>query len=590
MSESGSVDARNRTIEQWFSLIREGSLRLPRFQRHEAWDRGTVVSLLETVVRGLPAGAALVLNVGDPEPFISRHLVTAPNVDGRVTEHLLDGQQRLTALWRALHETYEDLTVFVSWQPDPDHGGAEMPVVTSQPRWSRGGTRYPVWCDEPKSVMERSLVPLTLLAPDAHTKASDWLKLACADLAEAFTWTEKLSAMRQRIASYNIPYLYLPQTTPRDVALDVFIKMNTSNVRLTAFDIVVAQVEAAAGTSLHELLDGIRLAVPETESYGDLGTLLLDIACLHSGRPASKANYLRLDYDALPAQWQELIPSLQAMVQLLEAENVFDEARLPSTAVLAVLSALVKELPASGDALGNARVLLRYYMWRAFLTRRYESSTGSRAFQDYIALRDALRTGLALEDVAAPIFDESAYPIPNEDQLLTVRWPKTRDILARGILALALREGGRDIADDATATRASVAKREYHHIFPDSILVQRAKLEESQSFRALNCALVTWQTNRQVSNRSPLEYLSDRVKRAQLGEAEVAARLASHLVPWEPLVGSGPYKDDSDPAGIRADYERFLVARAAVVAAKAAQRCGANLVGTALRVGTDLAD
>ncbi len=57
-------------------MVRDGSLRLPRFQRHEAWDRGTVVSLIETVLRGLPAGAALVLNVGDPQPFVSRHLVT----------------------------------------------------------------------------------------------------------------------------------------------------------------------------------------------------------------------------------------------------------------------------------------------------------------------------------------------------------------------------------------------------------------------------------------------------------------------------------------------------------------------------------
>lgn len=284
-------------------MVRDGSLRLPRFQRHEAWDRGTVVSLLETVVRGLPAGAALVLNVGEPQPFVSRHLVTAPEVDGRVTEHLLDGQQRLTALWRSLYETYDDLTVFVSWQPDPDHGDAETPVVISQPRWWRKKTRYPVWCDDSKAVLSRGLIPLALLAPDAHTKASDWLKTACDDLSEAFTWAEKLSALRQRIASYNIPYLYLPQSTPKDVALDVFIKMNTSNVRLTSFDIVVAQVEAAAGSSLHDLLDAIHAEVPTSDAYGDLGTLLLDVACLHAGRPASKANYLRLDYDALPEQW-----------------------------------------------------------------------------------------------------------------------------------------------------------------------------------------------------------------------------------------------------------------------------------------------
>ena len=584
----GSVQAQNRTSEDWFQLVRAGTLRLPRFQRHEAWDRSTVVSLLETVLRGLPAGAALVLNVGEPEPFISRHLVTAPQVDGRVTEHLLDGQQRLTALWRSLYGTYDDLTLFVTWQPDPDHEGAETVEVVSQPRWTRNSKRYPVWCDDPKDVLGRGYVPVTLLAPDAHARASDWLQAACGDATEVVKWINKLAALRQRVAAYNLPYLYLPQSTPKDVALDVFVKMNTSNIRLTPFDIVVAQVEAAAGASMHEILDGIGSEVPCAGAYGDLGTLLLDIACLHAGRTTSKANYLRLDYERLPEQWRQTVGSLRFMVSLLEAEGIYDEARLPSSPVLAVVAALAKEVPAAGDAHGNARAVLRYYVWRAFLTRRYESTTGTRSYQDYIALRDALRSGASLAEVRAPIFDEAAFPLPTVEQLLSARWPKTRDILARGILALSLREGGRDIADDTPLTRDSVMKREYHHLFPDSTLVKRAKYEENESFRALNCALITWQTNRTVSNLSPLKYLKDRVDAAQLGESEIAARLESHLVPWDAIKNSGPYLDGSDPQLIRNDYESFLRARATLVAAKAAERAGTGKVGGgAVAAGVD---
>lgn len=575
----GSVQAQNRTIEDWFQMVRTGVLRLPRFQRHEAWDRSTVVSLLETVLRGLPAGAALVLNVGEPEPFISRHLVTAPPVDGRVTEHLLDGQQRLTALWRSLYGTYDDLTLFVTWQPDPDHEDVETVEVLSQPRWTRRGKRYPVWCDDPEDVFQRGYVPVTLLGPDAHARASDWLQAACGDAIEVVKWINKLAALRQRVAAYNIPYLYLPQSTPKDVALDVFVKMNTSNIRLTPFDIVVAQVEAAAGASMHEILEGIGSEVPSAGAYGDLGTLLLDVACLHAGRTASKANYLRLDYARLPEQWKQTVEPLRFMVSLLEGEGIYDEARLPSSPVLAVVAALAKEVPAAGDTRGNARTLLRYYLWRAFLTRRYESTTGTRSFQDYVALRDALRSGASLADVKAPIFDEAAYPLPALELLLSTRWPKTRDILARGVLALSLREGGRDIADDTPVTRDSVINREYHHLFPDSTLVKRAKYEEDESFRALNCALITWQTNRTVSNLSPLQYLKDRVDAAQLGEAEIAARLESHLVPWGAIKNSGPYPDGCDPQLIRDDYESFLRARATLVAAKAAERAGAGKVG-----------
>lgn len=576
---SSTVQAQNRTIEDWFQLVRSGSLKLPRFQRHEAWDQSTVVSLVETVLRGLPAGAVLVLNVSEPEPFVSRHLVTAPQVSNRVTEHLLDGQQRLTALWRSLYGTYEDLALFVTWQPDPDHDGAEFVDVVSQPRWKRNGIRYPKWCDEPAKVFERGLVPVTLLAPDAHDHTSTWIQSACTDTATVLKWINKLSALRQRVASYNIPYLFLPQSTPNDVALDVFVKMNTSNIRLTPFDIVVAQVEAAAGASMHELLEGIASEVPKASAYGDLGTLLLDVSCLHTNRVASKANYLRLDFDRLPVEWVGMAEALTFMVGLLEGEHVFDDARLPSSPVIPVITALYRDLPKSLDALGNARSLLRYYLWRAFLTRRYESGTAGRAFQDYLALKEAISCGTPYSEVAAPIFNENEYPLPSVEQLMSTRWPKTRDILGRGVLALSLKEGARDIADDEGATRDSVKMREYHHLFPDSTLVKQGKLAADESYRALNCALITWRTNRKVSNLSPLQYLKDRVDASHLGVSEIAARLESHLVPWGHINVSGPYADGCDPQVIRDDYFAFLEARAKLVATKAAERSGAGKVG-----------
>lgn len=112
------MEARNRTLKDWFSRVRTGQVKLPRFQRHEAWGPGEISALLSTVIRGLPAGATLVLEIGDVEPFHSRFLATAPEGTERVSEHLLDGQQRLTTLWRALHDNYEARTYFVKVAQD----------------------------------------------------------------------------------------------------------------------------------------------------------------------------------------------------------------------------------------------------------------------------------------------------------------------------------------------------------------------------------------------------------------------------------------------------------------------------------------
>ncbi len=60
------------------------------------------------------------------------------------------------------------------------------------------------------------------------------------------------------MASFNIPFLYLPSETPNDVAIEVFIKLNTTFVRLTPFDIIVAQLEVATGESLHDLVSSLK--------------------------------------------------------------------------------------------------------------------------------------------------------------------------------------------------------------------------------------------------------------------------------------------------------------------------------------------
>ena len=73
-----SSNARDRKLSDWYERIRTGQLKLPRFQRFEAWDRGRVVGFLNTIVQNLPVGVTLLLEVGDKEKFVSRNVATAP--------------------------------------------------------------------------------------------------------------------------------------------------------------------------------------------------------------------------------------------------------------------------------------------------------------------------------------------------------------------------------------------------------------------------------------------------------------------------------------------------------------------------------
>lgn len=556
-----TINAQNRLLPDWFARVRTRQTVLPRFQRFEAWGHANVTQMFNTILRRLPLGAVLILEIGNEEPFLSRPLVGAPINGERITEHLLDGQQRVTALWRGLHNNYEDRTYFLFLQQDEETG---MPFyVDSVGRWKKPGDKAfrPFWANDPKETWKRKMIPLDLCAPGdaANDKYKLWARAAIEDADEREATAETRSKIREIFATFNLPYLSLPVTTSKDTALDVFIKMNTSAAPLSTYDVVVAQVEAAMGQSLHEMVGACREACPGLVAYYEPEELVLYASALLQGKPPTNATYLAKGFgETLLAHWDELLSGVQRTVTFLEEERVFDAKRLPSDVVVPVLTALWARAPQGLDAEGRARTLLRKYLWRAFFSNRYEKSTNSRALADFLELREFI----AHADTPLPaIMDDAQYPLPQADELIAARWPTNKDRLGRAILALALRQGGLDLADGSTVSRANLPKREYHHLFPDAHL-RRLEFDDAKIFRSLNCALVTWQTNRNISAKEPEKYLAERLDGTPLGEAEVRQRLASHLIPYDEMVAGG--------------YEAFLAKRAAMVRGEILKLCQAE--------------
>jgi len=83
------MEARNRLLPDWFERVRTRQISLPRFQRMVAWGPNEVAGLLTTVLRGLPGGATLILEIGDELPFISRTMVDAPDHGERIPKDAL---------------------------------------------------------------------------------------------------------------------------------------------------------------------------------------------------------------------------------------------------------------------------------------------------------------------------------------------------------------------------------------------------------------------------------------------------------------------------------------------------------------------
>jgi hypothetical protein len=559
------MEARNRKLPDWLTKIRTRQIVLPRFQRYEAWSYHQVSELLNTVLKELPVGAILTLDVGDTEPFLSRPIVGAPITGEKVNEHLLDGQQRLTAFWRALNNDYEDRLFFIEIGEDED---LDLPYFArSVARYYKNEKRYPLWSESPSELWERNYIPVHLLRPDTDGEKSfkEWAKIAAdGDVEKQLEIHEIVNKLRNKFSAFNIPFLSLPVTTKPEVALDVFIKMNTSSSPLTPFDIVVAQIEAETNKSLHNFIDELKRDVPYVIRYNSPEDIVLAVIALLQEKMPSKGTYLSPEYSR---NFEDLWPvaklGIRKAVAFLSDEKIFDSRRLPSDVVLYVIAALWGKAVEGLDREGDVRSIIRKYIWRAFFTERYDRTTNSRAFSDYREILKLInRSGGAPE-----IFNEELYPIASVDELMISGWPSKKDRLARAILTVSLRSGGFDFADGAPASFDAIQTREYHHLYPTAWLEERGA-KNYEINRALNCALISWRTNRTISAKPPSEYIAQRMELSVLGQSEVIRRLSSHLVPYGALVEN--------------DYLKFLKNRSVLVKEVVDRLCSGEIVEGAL--------
>ena len=580
-----SSKAQDRTLGDWFHYIQQGMIKLPRFQRFEAWDRGRITSFLNTIINNLPVGVTLALEVAGLEKFQSRYIATSdPTSPGTVTQHLLDGQQRLTAFWRSIHNNYEWETFFV-YIPLLDQRSSEPgadPQIICVPRWvNKNGLRMPRWAESPAQCLERGLLPVSLLRPgDLATEIDQWLSGATKPLEptdddpvfvpkyKAYTATRdkikaQITTLRERVTHFNLPYLSLPPDTAKDVALQVFINMNTNSKPLSLYDIIVAEVENVANQSLHDLQTALADKCPKVDRYGNVSDLILSTSALLQEKLPSTRGMIEMDKKQMLDNWPKLERGLKHMASFLEGQHIFDELRLPTNAVLAVIAAAYEAIPEHGDYRAKAERLLRRYLWSSFFTDRYENSAASRAYADFKALMVLLHNPVFTEDEvrSVPVLNPLEFPLADVDSLRVAGWPKAAGIEARAILGVTTYLGAVDFADHQSASFESIQKREYHHVFPDALLADAG----IPSYLALNCALITWKTNRLIGRSDPLDYLKARVEWAD--ENIVRARLKSHLISYD-LLSHAHYEALSGEQlrkKLTDDFNEFLLDRAQLV-------------------------
>lgn len=565
---------KSKTIKMWLTAIEHGTVMLPRFQRGEVWNANQVKGFLEAVVikqalhkQIKPLGIMLVLRVNhDDQPFKTRPLpgTNTDNNTDKCLEHLLDGQQRLTALWKAMNDKYEE-HYFIKFEKKI--GKYELMDIKKDKNRD--------WIGNANKEYKKGYIPLRLFSPLGNGEIDRWFDETDIDDTSKNNLSRMIRNLRNDIGKINLPYFYLPPKTSKSDAIDIFIKTNTAGTKLTKYDIAVAQFEEKKKESLQNFVEKISTEIPgivKLEGKGKnnaVGNLVLKIACLDQNKKPTESNYFEITMEKI--NLDKIYKGIKWTVTVLAKENIWTEKCLPTTVPLRVLPLIHQYMPRRGDRCALADKLISKYLWRSFFTERYERQANDRLKKDYEALKAILENNNSYTPNSNDntVFNNEEFPLPSIDKLRKQDWPpKSKGILKRAIIAACNREGARDIATNKEISKENIEGREYHHIFAKALF----KSSDLDPDKALNCMLIDKYTNQNVSDKWPKDYLLERIRGASEGLSEseaieeVKQRLESHLIPNHLI---NIEMTDS----LKKPYEKFLNERAKLIIKKVHELC-----------------
>ncbi len=347
------------TVQELLERVRSGRIRIPAFQRPLRWGQNDHQLLLDSVLRGFPAGVFLFWRREAPKARVvlgpwSEEVASSPNA-----WWVVDGQQRITSLTGTL------------LHPDPLQPASPFAFY------------YDLALEE------------FVHAPPASSERPDWVPVnRMADAAELGIWLAQadldLAKQRQahevarRLREYEIVG-YVVDSPDERALRSIFDRANTSGKRMMSTDVFQA---------LHAGLDGEKPATFATLAteldnavrFGIVSDQWLHKAALAiRGIDASQSLKGELrEPGALKDTFTELLPVLRKVIELLRGVAKIPHFEvLPYGLPIAVLARFFHLFPEPKE---RSELLLSRWVWRGAVSQVHRGESVPYVRRNYRAL------------------------------------------------------------------------------------------------------------------------------------------------------------------------------------------------------------
>lgn len=471
-------------VRELIEEIKRGEVLLPEIQRAYVWKGPQVAKLIDSLYREYPSGQILLWDtVQLPVTKGIEGVEIQPAARSSHPKIVLDGQQRLTSLYRALSEEHDEVSVYFHI------GNEQFQLYLARLKAD------PLWISV-RDVFNNKKSDLKVLR-EIEEKLGSKLDDNAMDL-----FLERLQRLR-RIGDYKYP-IEIFKTDEYDQVTELFVRINSGGTRLRAAELVLAQLALRLpGT----LVDTFEKAIDEYDELGyELDARFLIRALIVSGTGQSRFRYLsefwKKDASEIKRIWKNARRGVDAAVNFVRQNAGFESSDwLPSLNALIPLAAYFEHHDKiTGDV---ERGLLRWF-YVASVRGRYSASAETamdddlKAIQTDEPIRELMKNALGTDqeiEVRADEFDDAGWKNP--------LFPMT--------YAAAKKRGAKDWFKGMALSKDVVGEDhqvEVHHIFPKALLKERGERRKDIDEIA-NLAFLMARPNKQISKREPQEHLPE---------------------------------------------------------------------------------
>jgi hypothetical protein len=578
------IEHGTKKILDLVNMAYRGEVMLPDFQRNFVWERQSIEELIESILENIFIGTFLILNTSsEMNPFKCIFIQGAeevnPKIEAKPTILILDGQQRLTALFYAIYSPNNLLrftgrlySFFIDLQKLSEDNFDE--AVFSKPKNEgfyksllNGENSFNI-----QRLKEEKIIPMTYFQ-DIPVFNETWYEYF-RDLFDRDT-AQKVKSYLDRIFYYDVITLSLQQyfNVQPDKIVMLFERLNRTGIKLSTYDLLVARFY-----KFIKLREEWERLFDDNNGYHNIKKLasnnvdktsvpfsFIQALALSKDKSIKDRDLIKLDSQTLNKQeWDRVVDIAENKVlnKLFErgsygiGENV--GKWLPySTIIIPYLAFHLKYAHPDMEK-------INMWYWSVVFSESYSGSTESEIMKDFREVSKWFNDDSAVPEVVKDFREQIQK---NGFKLKNVK--RVGSSLYKGVFNLLMMNNPLDFFEPE-----NIAYNELndHHIFPRNFL----KDIEAESDIVLNRTLIFDKTNKIISNNSPADYLKEMIeiqmknKKISYKEAEnkVKKILENHFINEEMFEIMRETSKNLPKEKIKQNFEKFIDMREKLIVVK----------------------